>query len=619
MMTNANYITACLRLGLCLGFMLCAEVAAEDRLETILKSLRYDRAPEVAGHALASGYVLDQLYEHRDYQPIWDQERYDTLLSILDEAPSHGLRPADFHTATLRGLGSVLGAEDDILASDALLRYLVQQRHGRIDPSSVDRTWRRVHVPQPDALVEMLERVVEAPNLAQTVRGLIRKPPFYEDLRAARVRAQQIADAGGWGEIPAGRILSLGVDDPRIPQLRARLRLSGDLADGDLADSRLDKPLQAAVIEFQRRHLLAADGAVGPRTLAALNVSADRRLEQIDLNLERMRWIVADLPPDYVLVDIVAADVRLVRGGEQVWRGRAVVGKPERKTPSFRDEMEHLVINPTWTVPPTILAEDIIPKARKNPSYVRKKGLDIINRRGQVVSPESVNWKHPASTFPYTLRQGPGKRNALGRIKFLFPNDFSVYLHDTPSKQLFKRSIRTSSSGCVRVERPMELAELVLNQPKRWSRANLDYVLKTDKTRWVSLEEPLPVLLAYWTVEGLPGGRVSYKRDVYNWDQQTLAALKGDSRTGIAYVKPEPARIPAPAPGPASEPGTGSGAKGQTAQAPHAEAEAAKPPEPISEPQPMATQRLQTRLPGPQAAALVVRIRMPELERRVSE
>lgn len=614
-MTDVKCIKTCPRLGLCLGFILCASVAADDRLATILKPLRYDRTPEIAEHPLASGYVLDQLYKNRDYEPIWNQERYDVLLTLLAEAPSHGLRAADFHSGTLRGLGSALGAEDDILATDGLLRYLVQQRHGRVNPSTIDRTWRRVKVPAPDSLVQMLEQIVEAQDLAQSVRGLIAKPAFYEDLRAARVRAQQIADAGGWGEVTAGQILSLGVDDPRVPQVRARLRLSGDWADGDLANSRFDEPLQAAVMAFQRRHLLSADGVVGPRTLAALNVPVERRLEQIELNLERMRWIVADLPPDYVLVDIAAANVGLVRDGEQIWTGRAVVGKPERKTPSFRDELEHLVINPTWTVPRTILAKDIIPKARKNPSYVRKKGLEVINRRGKVVSPESVNWTQSAGSFPYTLRQGPGKRNALGRIKFMFPNDYSVYLHDTPSRHLFRSSNRTRSSGCVRVERPLELAELVLNQPQRWSSANLKHLLKTNKTRWLHLDMPLPVLLAYWTAEGIPGGRVSFKRDVYNWDKQSLAALKRDTQTGIAYVKPEPMQPPAlglelesesaskseTESEPRSEPATSPGTEQQTAQGPRTVPMSVKPPEPISEPQPTVPQRLETRLRGPQA------------------
>ncbi len=541
---KCNRLRLCL--SLCLGLLIPAFVCADDRLESILKPLRYERAPKLVDQPLASGYVLDQLYAQRDYQPIWDQARYTSLLGLIEEAPSHGLRAADFHTEILRGLGSALGAEDDILATDALLRYLVQQRHGRINPSRINRTWVRVPVPPPDALVEMLEQLLKAPDLTEALRGLTAKPAFYEHLRAARQRLQPIADAGGWGKIPPGSILRLGVVDPRVPQLRARLRLSGDRADGALTETLFDEPLHEAALAFQRRHRLAVDGAVGPATLAAMNVPVEWRLEQIGLNLERMRWLIADLPSDYVLVDIAAADVRLVRGGEEVWRGRAVVGKPKRKTPTFRDEIEHLVINPTWTVPPTILAKDIIPKARKNPSSVSKKGLQVINRRGKVVSPGTVNWGRSARNFPYTLRQPPGKRNALGRIKFLFPNDYSIYLHDTPSKHLFQRTVRTSSSGCVRVERPFELAELVLNNPGRWSSAALNKVVKTNKTRWLHLKEPLPVLLAYWTAEGLPEGGLTFKPDVYDWDKQALTALKRKTRSGIAYVKPEPVQAPEP-------------------------------------------------------------------------
>ena len=216
----------------------------------------------------------------------------------------------------------------------------------------------------------------------------------------------------------------------------------------------------------------------------------------------------------------------------------------------YRDRLEYLELNPTWTVPPTILKDDILPKARVNPGYVAKKGLKAIDRNGRNVPLSAVNWNLPARAFPYTLRQdGGGKKAALGRIKFMFPNRFSVYLHDTPSRHLFNRPVRMTSSGCVRVDKPFELAELVLRQPERWDQAKLQQVVDKGKTRSVRLKEPLEVILAYWTAEGLGNGKVRFRSDIYGRDPEALAALDGDPPMTVKLPpdpEPEPEAEPSP-------------------------------------------------------------------------
>jgi murein L,D-transpeptidase YcbB/YkuD len=224
------------------------------------------------------------------------------------------------------------------------------------------------------------------------------------------------------------------------------------------------------------------------------------------------------------------------------------VGRADRQTPIFRDQVEYLELNPTWTVPPTILKDDILPKARLNPGYVAKKGLKAIDRNGRRVPLSAVNWNLPAHAFPYSLRQdGGGDKAALGKIKFMFPNRFSVYLHDTPSRGLFNQPVRMTSSGCVRVDKPFELAELVLDEPDRWSAANLKTLVGSGKTRTVRLKEPLTIILAYWTAEGLGGGQVRFRDDMYDRDAAVLAALTGDARL---RVKMPPPLAPPPQPVP---------------------------------------------------------------------
>jgi len=331
--------------------------------------------------------------------------------------------------------------------------------------------------------------------------------------------------------------------------MRRRLRATGDFA-GPASDGRkYDNALKDAVLAFQKRHHLGVDGVVGPATLAAMNITAEERVNQIRVNLERMRWVYDELPDDLLLVDIAGQEVELRRGEKVVWASRVIVGRQERPTPVFRDQVEYLELNPNWTVPPTILRKDILPAMRENPGYLKKKGLQVVTRDGEPVSPGSVDWNTPASEFPYMIRQPPGDTNALGQIKFMFPNRFSVYLHDTPNRTLFQKSRRLFSSGCVRVDRPWELAELVLNNPKRWNQEKFEEIVASKKTRWVHLDRPLPVILAYWTAEAGANGEVMFREDVYERDAAVLTALDGRGPIRVVYrapAKSEPAaaRLP---------------------------------------------------------------------------
>jgi murein L,D-transpeptidase YcbB/YkuD len=331
--------------------------------------------------------------------------------------------------------------------------------------------------------------------------------------------------------IQPGPALKPGATHPRVGVLRKRLEISGELAGGSAGDQ-YDDALAGAVKRFQEGHRLTADGSIGRATLAALNVTAAARVDQIRVNLERSRWVVGGLSDTFVLVNLPAFKVYLIRAGKNVWETRAQVGRAGRQTPSFRADMRYIVFNPDWTVPPTILAQDVLGAMRKGEDAISKKRLTILDRRGRPVAPASIDWSAATpATFPYTLRQPPGPDNALGRVKFIFPNEHAIFLHDTPSQELFRADERTFSSGCIRVEQPLDFAAVLLDGQQDWDRARVQRTVDAGKTETVFLTQPLPVLIVYWTVSVGASGELRYARDVYGLDAAVLRALNARSRS----------------------------------------------------------------------------------------
>jgi murein L,D-transpeptidase YcbB/YkuD len=525
-------------LVLALVFLLLPALAlAGDLLQQRLVALQEQSKPVLADVRLASPKLLNQVYAARDYAFAWvNPGQVSDFKALAEHSRDFGLRPADFHIPELDKLfpggdpSALKGQERvdaEILLSDGLLRLLHHSRYGKVDPRAIDKNWNHDDGPKGEALAADLGRALAAPNLKATVNALRQEPSFYTQLKEGLVRYRAYAAAGGWPTIPAGPKLEPGMHDARVPIVRERLRITGDYRGPVSGSGNFYGPeLEKAVRHFQERHSLEVDGRMGKATFAAMNVSAEERVAQIRVNLERMRWVNDKLPKDYLLVDIAAQRVELHREGQDVWRSKAIVGRPERPTPIFRDRIEYLEFNPTWTVPPTILKEDVVPKARQNPNAVRKKGLEIIDRRGNKVEPEAVDWNVSPNNLPYTFRQPPGPKNALGQVKFMFPNQHSVYLHDTSDRQLFQRANRTLSSGCVRVDKPIELAELLLNDPK-WNKEKFASVFESKRPSSVRLKQPLPVILSYWTAEADDKGQVHFRADFYGQDQPVLAALDG--------------------------------------------------------------------------------------------
>ena len=520
-------------------------VRAEDPIQTALlqriETVRTTDAPRVAGEPIASRTLLPDLYERRGYTPAWrDSRRARDLLAAVDGAERHGLDPEDYHRTALGALqaealrpGAEPGraADFDVLMTDALVRLLYHVEFGKADPEGLDSHWNLVHDVNDEDPVSAIDALIASDSIAAEIEEGAPQDPFYRNGLAALARYRAIASAGGWEPQPPGPTLRSGDEGEPVLALRRRLAATGDLPASETGSPVFDAELEAAVKRFQERHFLDADGAVGKGTREALDVPVEARIDQIRVNLDRGRWVLQEQLRDGVLVDIAGFGVQLLRDDEVVWSSRVQIGRPYRRTPVFQDRIRYLEINPTWTVPPGILRNDVLPAIKKDVGYLAPRNMQVVSGDGKRIDPHGIDWsRYPEERFPYRIVQAPGPSNALGRIKFMFPNPHLVFLHDTPSKRLFDRTDRAFSSGCIRVERPFELARLLLDDEEAWSAEQLQRTVDAERTRVVVLEDPVPVFLLYWTVDLEEPGRVGFKRDVYRRDPRVLKALDGEFR-----------------------------------------------------------------------------------------
>jgi murein L,D-transpeptidase YcbB/YkuD len=427
----------------------------------------------------------------------------------------------------------VFRANTEILCTDAVARLAINLQYGKLDPTNLDPAWNfSRQIVRQDPLA-YLNKVLETKTLALALATTGPQNHLYRRFQGGLEEYRTILAAGGWPTVSSGPVLKADSTGSRVVELRQRLRITGDLKGPDPPDPReYDDDLAAAVEHFQIRHGIDADGKVGPRTLEELNVPVATRVNQLRATLERMRWVFRDLPDRYLIVDIAGFHAFLMGDGEEVWGTRVQVGKPYHATPVFKDTMTYLDFNPTWTIPPGILRKETLPAIRRDPSYLSRNSMSVVTTAGKVVDPASIDWAATTKGFPYMIRQEPGPHNALGRVKFMFPNKYMVYLHDTPSKGLFARTERAFSHGCIRTQNPFDLAELLLAD-QGWDRARIDQVVASKKTTRVNLENPIAVLLLYWTAEVDENGTAHFRRDVYNRDAPIIEGLDEPFRVSL--------------------------------------------------------------------------------------
>jgi len=532
---------------------LCDELPFWDQVQVQLKARITARAGQEGfvcrDEPICGSPIIPPFYVRRQFKPVWI-DKYglnpaaSALLRTIRRADREGLHPADYHLQAIETILAAKGeapfapradqadawSDFELLMTDAFLLFSTHLSGGRVNPETLHTDW--LLSERSVDLMAALGSVVSETDLDQTLNHLRPTHISYRRLQEAWEHLRRLADHGGWPQVPAGAALRPGQRDPRSLDLRQRLYISGDLTSEEMPDdiTLYDDPLIAAVQHFQRRHGLKPDGLVGRQTLRALNRPVEDRLRQVELNLERWRWLPRDLGNRHIVVNTADFSLKAVENERTVLSMRVVVGRPARRTPVFSSRMTYLVFNPYWTVPRTIAVEDILPRLGHDADYLTRQGIKVFagwQAGGLDMDPKLVNWPaYSADHFPFRLRQEPGPLNPLGQIKFMFPNKFDVYLHDTPNRSLFHRVQRDFSSGCIRVEDAVGLAAFLLGDPQRWSPQKIREALKTGTRQVHFIPHPLKVHLLYMTTWVDRSGVLQFRDDIYDRDRDLDRALK---------------------------------------------------------------------------------------------
>jgi murein L,D-transpeptidase YcbB/YkuD len=514
--------------------------ASEQTVQALRQQLQAKSPPAHVGSGRQGERVWKaarRFYERRAYQPAWmgggrPRPQAAELLEAVEAARAHGLDPADYDPAALGAPSEKSGnpfkrasltpeqvAEAELRHTSAFLRLAAHLLTGRVSPEAVDPHWfgqqRKVE------LSDVLDRALEG-GVKDTLQGLAPRHEPYALLQQTLQRYREIEARGGWPtDVPALR-LRPGARHPGVATLRRRLAATGELSEGAAAGDAVDPALVEAVKRFERRHGLDPDGSLDPAAVRALNVPVDRRIRQIELNLERWRWLPESFGERHIVVNVPTFTLVAVENGKPALTMRVVAGEQENPTPIFSDQMTTVVFSPYWNIPDTIARKETIPAVLRDPDYLRKNDLELV-RGSEVVHPGSVDWTDDDPDF--RIRQRPGARNSLGQVKFMFPNQFDVYLHDTPADRLFNEPQRSFSHGCVRVERPRALAQWVLAGQEEWTAEKIDAAMRSGQERHVAIERKVPVYIVYQTAWVDGDGTVQFANDLYGHDARQLQLI----------------------------------------------------------------------------------------------
>jgi murein L,D-transpeptidase YcbB/YkuD len=485
--------------------------------------------------------TIEHYYRDREYRPVWvtkygPHSRAIHLRQALRVADQEGLDPADYHLETINQLWSDenLGhlATLDIYLTDAFFRYALDVSRGRYRPDDTNTNGQNWHIsPKKFDVVNELNKALHSADFEQSLQNLVPQHVGYQRLRDALISLQQLANRNEWLQIPVGPTLRPGMWHPDIHILRQRLSIDGTLpVAANRHDDFFDQTLSFAVQRFQVRHGLKMDGIVGPATRAALNIPIEKRIQQIRINMERWRWLPRSLGNRYIVVNTAAFNLAAIDNNRIEFTMWVVIGKEQRQTPVINGNMHTIVINPYWTVPVKLVFEDLIPAQQANPNYMKRRKIRVLRNVAQniQVDPVKTDWsKYNMDNFPYVVRQDPGPRNPLGDIKFLFSNKHDIYLHDTPKQYLFNRNKRAFSAGCIRIEKPVQLATFLLADQPAWNATSINRAIASKKTQSLKLTKRTPVYLLYLTSWVGEDDTIFFFDDVYERDQALLQLEKG--------------------------------------------------------------------------------------------
>jgi len=523
----------------------CGQWAYKEELPekpTIINEIIHEEPPVVDGTIICNPDIITQLYEKSEklLSVIWkSRENLDQMLFVLHNVYREGLNPEDYHLSAIEKLANKIILSDkaevvdigrlELLLTDAFFLLSAHLAVGKTDAERIDPQWKASRRALTIDWGKFIDSTLQNNHIIENFQKLTPGHREYSNLKKALAEYHQIQEKGGWGRfstiLPK---LEKGMYTQDIALLRNRLAITQWYIEDTIDDKFLfDQSLHEQVMLFQLRNGIAADGVVGKATIEAMNIPVEDRIATIEANLERWRWLSDDLGESYIKVNIANFELQVIEKDDMVFKTEAIVGLNSRETPVFSSIMTYLVLNPDWTVPPTILNTDIIPSVINNPGYLAEKNLKILRNDGTEVDPSTIDWINIVTAgFPYRIHQEPGPGNALGRVKFMFPNKFSVYIHDTPNHNLFGRTDRSLSSGCIRVNNPLALAAWLMKDNPDWTPAQIKNVIDEGKERTVNLAKPIQVHIVYLTAWASDEGLAYFRKDIYNRDQSLMAALK---------------------------------------------------------------------------------------------
>jgi len=483
-----------------------------------------------------SNTVLPMAYQKKEYSQLWKSEknRADAIEALLS-SKEHGLLPEDYHVEEILNYNSNYDsltneelANYDILLTDGVLLYGFHLIRGKVDPETLSSTWNFMGRKLPEVKTKILLGAIENEKLPEELYKLEPQDNEYQVMQEYLVWQERIIENGGWSSVYLSSTIHPGESDTNMPALRNRLIAENYLTAVDTSSSTVyDEKLVEGMKKFQKRHGLNADGVLGKATMKMVNITAEEKRQMLVTNLDRRRWLNYPSEGPYIKVNIASFRMIYIDNGKVTYASNVVVGKTQKQTPMFSDRMKLVVFNPTWTLPFSITSTETLSKLKKDPNYLQKHNMVLIDHKGNIIDSHGIDWhKYSEGHFPYMVRQEPGPSNALGQVKFLFPNKYAIYLHDTPSKHLFSRDERAFSHGCIRLQNPLNFAQFLLSkQDTSWTMDKINAIIKTRETETIRLKPRIPIYLLYQTVGVNEENELYFYHDIYNRDDKVYETI----------------------------------------------------------------------------------------------
>lgn len=491
---------------------------------------------EIAKEFIFSKYLLKDSYHASKDMPLWTAEKNrKDLVEVIENAGNNGLLPEDYHLKKIKTLLSnfkQLNPSElailDVLLTDSAILYAYHLIKGKISPEKLIPTWNFMQNDIPKYALTLLQNAINEEKVSEVLHNLEPQDKEYRLLKKQLAQLNKMSENGAWETVKFTKTVRPDDAVEGLSYLRKRLIAEHYLdASTSINDTIYSVNLQEAVKKFQHANGVNEDAVIGKATLKMLNESIEKKIAKITCNLERRRWIRYPKDTAYIKVNIASFKMNFIEQNKVVYSSNVVVGQTKKQTPSFMDTLELIVLNPTWTLPYSISSKETLPKLKKDSNYLNRNNMILMDKKGNLVDGTAIDWSSFSSAdFPYRVRQKSGSGNALGRVKFLFPNKHAIYLHDTPSKRLFSKDVRAFSHGCIRLQHPLQFADFLLQREDTiWNSAKIDKIIVSGRTKTIKLQHQYPIFIIYQTVAENEQGEIIYMNDIYKRDEKLYDLL----------------------------------------------------------------------------------------------